>query len=124
MRILCLHGYHGTADILRDQMRSLVHGLEPVADFVYIDAPSLATGDFGWWHHNFAGWKRTRDWIVSLLQREPRFDGVFGFSQGAALTSLLVGLRAPDGRLVGAIGVGGGFPDQDHQVAEAVLAAF
>jgi uncharacterized protein GlcG (DUF336 family) len=29
----------------------------------------------------------------------------------------------PDGRLVGAIGVGGGFPDQDHQVAEAVLAA-
>jgi len=29
----------------------------------------------------------------------------------------------PDGQLIGAIGVGGGFPDQDHQVAEAVLAA-
>ena len=99
MRILCLHGYHGTAEVLRDQMRSLVHGLEPVADFVYVDAPSLATGDFGWWHHNFAGWKRTRDWIASLFQREPRFDGVFGFSQGAALTSLLVGLRAPDGQV-------------------------
>jgi len=28
-----------------------------------------------------------------------------------------------DGRVIGAIGVGGGFPDQDQQVAEAVLAA-
>ncbi len=99
MRILCLHGYHGTADILRDQMRPLVQDLQPVAEFVYLDAPSLATGDFGWWHRNFRGWQRTRDWIVSLFGREPRFDGVFGFSQGAALTSLLVGLRSPDGRV-------------------------
>jgi uncharacterized protein GlcG (DUF336 family) len=28
-----------------------------------------------------------------------------------------------DGKLVGAVGVGGGFPDQDQQVAEAALAA-
>jgi uncharacterized protein GlcG (DUF336 family) len=28
-----------------------------------------------------------------------------------------------DGRLIGAIGVGGGMPEHDHQVAEAVLAA-
>jgi predicted esterase len=99
MRILCLHGYHGTAGILRDQMRPLIQDLEPAAEFVYVDAPSLATGDFGWWHRNFRGWDRSRDWMVSLLQREPRFDGVFGFSQGAALTSLLVGLRAPDGQV-------------------------
>jgi uncharacterized protein GlcG (DUF336 family) len=25
-----------------------------------------------------------------------------------------------DGRLIGAVGVGGGYPDQDHEVAEAV----
>jgi hypothetical protein len=80
-------------------MRPLVQGLEPVAEFVYVDAPSLATGDFGWWHRNFESWGRTGDWIASLFQREPRFDGVFGFSQGAALTSLLVGLRAPDGQV-------------------------
>jgi pimeloyl-ACP methyl ester carboxylesterase len=99
MRILCLHGYHGSAHILRSQMRALVEDLQPVAEFVYVDAPSLAAGDFGWWHHNFRGWQRTREAIVSLFGREPRFDGIFGFSQGAALASLLVGLRAPDGQV-------------------------
>jgi pimeloyl-ACP methyl ester carboxylesterase len=57
LRLLCLHGYHGSADILRRQMRPLTQELEP------------------------------------------HFDGVFGFSQGAALTALLVGMRAPDGRV-------------------------
>src|SRR6266516_2647200 len=99
MRILCLHGYRGTAAVLRSQMEPLIEGLAPAVDFVYVDAPALAEGDYGWWHLNFKGWDRTRDWIVSLFQREPRFDGVFGFSQGAALTSLLVGMRAPDGRV-------------------------
>lgn len=116
LRILCLHGYHGSADTLRGQMRSLTAGLQDLADFVYVDAPTLASGDFGWWHaveredaparddpgtgsrpKHYKGWSRTRDWAVSLFQRE-RFDGVFGFSQGAALTGLLVGLRAPDGK--------------------------
>jgi serine hydrolase FSH1 len=99
LRILCLHGYHGSGKILRSQMEPLTAELESTVDFVYVDAPSLATGDFGWWHLNFRGWERTRDWAVSLFRQEPRFDGVFGFSQGAALTSLLVGMRAADGRV-------------------------
>jgi hypothetical protein len=97
IRLLCLHGYHGSADILRRQMRPLVDGLDVPVEFVHVDAPSLAGGDFGWWHLNFRGWERTRDWAVDLFEREPHFDGVFGFSQGAALTALLVGMRAPDG---------------------------
>jgi pimeloyl-ACP methyl ester carboxylesterase len=80
-------------------MKSLLEDLDRAVDFVCVDAPSLSTGDFGWWHRNFRGWERTRDWAVSLFQREPHFDGVFGFSQGAALSSLLVGMRAPDGRV-------------------------
>ena len=109
-RILCLHGYHGSAEILRRQMAPLVQGLADV-EFVCLDAPSLAEGDFGWWHaeaadprdmgdggvarrpRRYAGWERSRDWAVSLLDREA-FDGVFGFSQGAAMTALLVGLKA------------------------------
>jgi hypothetical protein len=98
-RVLCLHGYHGSGSILRRQMRPLAEGLTSTVEFVYADAPSLAAGDFGWWHLNFKGWERTRDWAVSLFARQPRFDGVFGFSQGAALTSLLVGMRAPDGQV-------------------------
>jgi hypothetical protein len=99
IRLLCLHGYHGSADILRRQMLPLVHDLDVPVEFVYVDAPSIALGDFGWWHQNFRGWERTRNWAVELFEREPRFDGVFGFSQGAALTALLVGMRAPDGQV-------------------------
>src|SRR5712664_3599057 len=117
LRILCLHGYHGNANVLRDQMKMLNNGLEHLAEFVYVDAPSLAKGDFGWWHAvrdensagnedpgvgpdvaRYKGWSSTYEWVVSLFKREGPFDGVFGFSQGAALTSLLVGLRSPDGK--------------------------
>jgi len=96
LRILCLHGYHGSARILRAQMQPLVEDLRSAIDFVYVDAPSLSAADFGWWHLNFRDWERTRDWMVSLFQQEQHFDGVFGFSQGAALTSLLVGMRGTD----------------------------
>jgi Serine hydrolase (FSH1) len=50
LRVLCLHGYHGSAKTLRLQMRPFTQGLEPLAEFVCVDAPSLAVGDFGWWH--------------------------------------------------------------------------
>jgi hypothetical protein len=101
LRILCLHGYHGNAALLRGQMSSLVAGSDSLADFVYVDAPSLARGDFGWWHAraHYEGWDDTRDSIVSVFEKEGPFDGVFGFSQGAALTGLLVGLRSIDGNL-------------------------
>ena len=116
-RILCLHGYRGSASVLRGQMSSLTQGLDHLAEFVYVDAPSLAQGDFGWWHAirdeasprtgdpgvngapaRYQGWPRTRDWVVALFEKQAPFDGVFGFSQGAALTALLVGLRSPDGK--------------------------
>jgi Serine hydrolase (FSH1) len=111
LRILCLHGYRGNAQTLQVQMRPLTEGLEPLAEFVCVDAPSLAMGDFGWWHAvannnggpkhagvdrptmRYEGWLKTRSWLISLFQQSAPFDGVFGFSQGAAVTSLLVGLR-------------------------------
>ncbi len=116
LRILCLHGYRGTARVLRDQMRALVAGTESLADYVCFDAPSLKDGDFGWWHavdsptatgrgdpgvrgaSHSRGWTRTRGWLESTFAEQGPFDGVFGFSQGAALAGLLVGLRAPGGR--------------------------
>jgi fermentation-respiration switch protein FrsA (DUF1100 family) len=96
LRMLCLHGYHGSGAILRRQMAPLAAALSPAIEFVYVDAPSLATGSFGWWHEGFRGWEGTRDWAVSLLRTGPRFDGIFGFSQGAALTGLLAAVREGD----------------------------
>src|ERR1035438_5363152 len=100
MRMLCLHGYHGSAAILRQQMAPLAAAIGPHAELIYVDAPSLAQGDFGWWHVGFTGWDRTRDWAVELLRTGPPVDGIFGFSQGAALTGLLAGLRDSQPALV------------------------
>jgi Serine hydrolase (FSH1) len=92
LRMLCLHGYHGTGAILRRQMAPLAAAI-PDIELVYVDAPSLSMGDFGWWHDGFRGWERTRDWAIELLRTAPPVDGIFGFSQGAALTGLLAALR-------------------------------
>jgi len=92
LRILCLHGYHGSAEILRRQMAPLASSVSEV-EFVYVDAPSLVERDFGWWHSPARGWDRTRDWAIDVLGGQPGFDGVFGFSQGAALTGLLAGMQ-------------------------------
>jgi predicted esterase len=47
LRILCLHGYHGSATTLRDRMAPLVAALPTEIEFDYVSAPSLATGGFG-----------------------------------------------------------------------------
>lgn len=99
LRILCLHGYHGSAEILRRQMAPLASSISDV-EFVYVDAPSLAAGDFGWWHSPARGWDRTRDWVLDLFATQPRFDGVFGFSQGAAFTGLLAGMQQGAGATI------------------------
>ena len=117
LRVLCLHGYHGSGAILRDQIESLTTSLPANIELVYVDAPSRATGDFGWWHEGFDGWERTRDWAIELVCGGPRFDGIFGFSQGAALTGLLTavqesGMAPPEFRFDFAIMVGGFTSDQ------------
>jgi predicted esterase len=70
----------------------------------------------------YEGWSKTENWLVSLFAHSAPFDGVFGFSQGAALTSLLVGLRNPREAEAGvsfdfAIMVGG-FASNDGSHAE------
>jgi hypothetical protein len=113
LRILCLHGYHGGAEILRRQMAPLVSAVRASSarasststssakasarndlEFVYVDAPSLTERDFGWWHSPSRGWDRTRAWAIDIFGSGPGFDGVFGFSQGAAFTGLLAGMRS------------------------------
>jgi hypothetical protein len=93
LRILCLHGYHGSAAVLRTQMARFVAAMPADVEFVYFDAPSLAAGDYGWWHASSGGWERTRTWATQLFRSTGGFDGVFGFSQGAALTGLLAGVQ-------------------------------
>jgi fermentation-respiration switch protein FrsA (DUF1100 family) len=91
-RMLCLHGYHGSAAVLRRQIAPLAAVLPADVELVFVDAPSLARGDFGWWHDGLLGWERTRDWAIELLS-DQQFDVIFGFSQGAALAGMLAAVR-------------------------------
>ncbi|UVK44862.1 serine hydrolase family protein [Mesorhizobium sp. AR07] len=138
LRILCLHGYHGSAQILRRQMAPLADGLDELVEFVRMDAPSLAEGDFGWWHaqsaegtaanagagpgaKRYEGWQRTRAAIGSAFARQGPFDGVFGFSQGAALAALLVGLRCGDNPGDEPSGTAGKNPDRSLAFDFAIM---
>ncbi|WP_426437633.1 hypothetical protein [Bradyrhizobium genosp. P] len=97
--------------ILRQQMSGLTQKLPPQFEWDYVDAPSLAERDHGWWRAiepspqasasaakgsvHYVGWEKSREFLSERLARG-RYDGVFGFSQGAAMTSLLTGLRSPE----------------------------
>jgi predicted esterase len=80
---------------LRRQIAPVARSIPGDVELVFVDAPSLASGDFGWWHEGFRGWEATRDWAIDLMSTQ-HFDGVFGFSQGAALAGLLAALRDAD----------------------------
>ena len=43
-RVLCLHGYHGSAAILRWQMAPLAAAIPTGVELVYADAPALGRG--------------------------------------------------------------------------------
>jgi predicted esterase len=118
LRILAFHGYHGSGAVLRRQLAPLAERLEDVAEFETPDAPSIAAGDFGWWHgtfpssrRRFAGWSITSEWLKALSLEQ--FDGVFGFSQGAALAGLLTGMRDDVGFAIMASGFVS--PEPEHQ---------
>jgi predicted esterase len=133
LRILSLHGYSGNGEVLKRQMRAWAEELRDRAEFVCVDAPSLSSGDFGWWHsvsddhagahRHCQGWARSRDFLVALCA-QARFDGVFGFSQGAAAAALVAGLGARDGNPPGFAIMVGGFVtgDLEHQPLYEALA--
>ena len=97
LRMLCLHGFRGSGDALRAQMRKLVAGLESELELLLPDAPAREAGGPGWWNatplegtaKHYEGWQQTRDWAASFFAKSPSIDGVFGFSQGAVLSGLL-----------------------------------
>lgn len=111
MRILCLHGWRTSGAILRDQMlevsQALEAGIGPALDLHFVDAPHAASGPaqdvvaanwpgvpyFEWWDKTedgaYAGADETLAYLREYDQRNGPFEGVVGFSQGAALASLL-----------------------------------
>ncbi|HEV2378026.1 MAG TPA: heme-binding protein [Streptosporangiaceae bacterium] len=65
----------------------------------------------------------TRDLAGAVQPGAPMYGIEAGFRDGLAFVGGGVPILGPDGRVLGAVGVGGGYPDHDNQVAEAAKSA-
>eukprot|EP00746_Dinoflagellata_sp_MGD_P024599 gnl/MRDRNA2_/MRDRNA2_157785_c0_seq1.p1 gnl/MRDRNA2_/MRDRNA2_157785_c0~~gnl/MRDRNA2_/MRDRNA2_157785_c0_seq1.p1 ORF type:complete len:367 (+),score=65.44 gnl/MRDRNA2_/MRDRNA2_157785_c0_seq1:136-1236(+) len=104
MHILVLHGYSGNAihQERRDrQMQKLFRPLD--VHFHYIDAPNqippfsedLSERRFSWWSLRKPGsWERTVAYLAYICERDGPFDGILGFSQGAATAGQILAWKA------------------------------
>lgn len=114
LRILCLHGYRQSEAIFREKTGSFRKGLRKLVDLVYITAPNEVKLDgegeehaqYGWWFsspgNSFSaseksdiddGLEKSLSLVRETLRLGGPFDGLLGFSQGAALTSIICALR-------------------------------
>ncbi|RLN89393.1 hypothetical protein BBJ28_00003940 [Nothophytophthora sp. Chile5] len=116
IRVLCLHGWRTSAQILRRQTEALRGAFGSRAEFLYIDAPFAASGPapelvrsfygqdgpyFQWWDavkvqragderasYRYEGFEHSLDYLTGQVQALGPIDALLGFSQGAAVTTL------------------------------------
>ncbi|KAK0136176.1 Esterase OVCA2 [Merluccius polli] len=123
LRILCVHGYRQNSSSFREKTGALRKLLKKQVELVYMTAPCSPTGDGsesgpasgagedqdsrGWWFsdsqaRSFSAQQRCLDSLgldesVAAVRDAVKelgpFDGVLGFSQGAALVAMLCSLH-------------------------------
>ncbi|KAJ2353305.1 Ovarian cancer-associated protein 2 [Coemansia erecta] len=125
-RILCLHGFGESAELFKIRSRNFRAVVGDNADLVYVDGPidigslHMTTGDLvdpeiaseftnlGWWwmrrgrSFEARGIGKSLDLLGRVLAEQGPFDGILGFSQGAAMAIIICALlagRANDGPL-------------------------
>ena len=108
MRVLCLHGFRTSAKVLSFQVRDF-RSAPMDLDMECIDSAILATGPpepsvkmfFGdgpfyeWWTFDealgeYAGVMETMEQVRRHVAENGPYDGLFGFSQGACLATMLL----------------------------------
>ncbi|KAG9406025.1 hypothetical protein AC1031_003947 [Aphanomyces cochlioides] len=110
VRILCLHGSRTNADIISMQVGGFRQAFGNSAEFVWFNSPRPASGRpqqpiidfFGeegpyyeWWtpfernRTSYPEWRETLPYVQNYVQQNGPFDVVIGFSQGAAMATLL-----------------------------------
>ncbi|XP_028413443.1 esterase OVCA2-like [Dendronephthya gigantea] len=119
LRILCIHGYRQSGKIFRDKTGSFRKGLKKLPlEFVYITAPNKIPNvedeeQYGWWFSTqentydpltkssyCKGYETTINFMQDVFQKQGPFDGIFSFSQGASLTSLLCAMNEEKGSII------------------------
>ncbi|KAM7534496.1 hypothetical protein Aperf_G00000106534 [Anoplocephala perfoliata] len=109
LKILCIHGYRQTGLKFREKSGAFRKILKGSCEFVFIDAPlkipSIEGDDDitrGWWfskpddsfqadeYTDFQrGFEESAEFVKNVLKTQGPFDGILGFSQGAAFVTLL-----------------------------------
>jgi len=123
LRILCLHGYRQNEQTFRERTGALRKLLKSTADFVFISAPhvipevenlrrSPELREKSWWFSRpeqsynaldetdiSTGYEESLELLMHAINNEDPFDGILGFSQGAAFLSLLCQLQQDNPKL-------------------------
>ena len=123
LRVLCLHGYRQNKDTFRERTGALRKLLKKHVDFYFVAAPHVIPEpqnlqrpaeeqERGWWFSRpeksynaldetdcCIGFEDSVAFIRKVFEDAGPFDGVLGFSQGAAFVGLLdvVRRREPEG---------------------------
>ncbi|XP_030454457.1 dihydrofolate reductase [Syzygium oleosum] len=109
-RILCLHGFRTSGEILKKQVLKWPDSVLRDVDLVFPDGPFPAQGKsdvegifdppyFEWFQFNkefteYTNFDECLAYIEDLMIKQGPFDGLLGFSQGAMLSAALPGLQA------------------------------
>ncbi len=117
LKVLCIHGYRQNEKIFRERSGGLRKLLKKYIEFVFLTAPheipeepNLARAEEererGWWFSRpgnsynamdktdiCTGYQESLQAVKEKFLSEGPFDGVLGFSQGAAFVSLLCILK-------------------------------
>lgn len=109
-RILCLHGFRTSGEILKKQVLKWPDSVLRRVDLVFPDGPFPAEGKsdvegifdppyFEWFQFNkefteYTNFDECLAYIEDVMIKQGPFDGLLGFSQGAILSAALPGLQA------------------------------
>nr|CAD7590652.1 unnamed protein product [Timema genevievae] len=117
--ILCVHGYRQNGNVFKSKLGGFRKSLKKYAEFVFFDAPhtichqdnsEVSEADtpeqYGWWFSEedrtfmskkpsdtCIGFEESLARVEDLCEKEGPFDGLLGFSQGAAFVGLLCQLQ-------------------------------
>lgn len=120
LRILAIHGYAQSESVFKGKLGSLRKGFKKEIDFTFITAPhkvpmeinfadrggDLDAEGYGWWFntedHYFraiepsnlcVGFEDSLTLVEKTFREKGPFDGILGFSQGAAFATILCAMQ-------------------------------
>ncbi|CAH8553501.1 unnamed protein product [Schistosoma mattheei] len=104
LKVLCLHGYRQNSGVFREKTGGLRKSLKKFCEFKFMSAPNViecSSNACAWWFSKpaeflaqesstyDAGFLESLLAVKKYIKEEGPFDGILGFSQGAAFLLLL-----------------------------------